>query len=125
MKKYLFLLGLTFLMIPLCTFSQTNGCLRNGYIYYVLDAEGDYTNGYIQYEMNNYNERTTASGKCYQTIPNNSICYVDDNIGSASGWGTHVSYGPIYCSIDDKAWVLLAFVILPVYAYRRKIFKTS
>lgn len=109
-------------------FSQQYGCLRNGYIYFVLDAEGDDRDGYIQYELNKSSERKLSSGECYITIDPYPSCYVDINSGgsgSSSGKGTLVSFGPVHCPIDDNTWALLAFSIVPIFVFRKKIFNNK
>lgn len=128
MKKIIVILSFVFTSIPLLTFSQQYGCLRNNYIYFVLDEEGDYRDGLIQYELNYSWERLPASGECYVTVDPYPSCYVDINSGgsgSSSGKGTLVSFGPVHCPIDDNTWALLAFSIVPVFVFRKKLFNNK
>lgn len=126
MRNYtLALLLFSFLFIPTISNAQTQGCLRNGYIYFVLDAEGDLRDGLIQYELNYSYERVTAASQCYRTIGSNPSCYVDINSGgsgSTSGYGVLVRYGSIYCDLDTNTWALLTFTIIPVFFFRKKLF---
>ncbi|RZK57267.1 MAG: hypothetical protein EOO87_03395 [Pedobacter sp.] len=124
MKKFIKTLIFALLLFPAMAFSQTMGCLSsNGqYIYNTLDAEGDYTNGYIQYEYNYYYERVTATGQCVKKIGAYPSCYIDDNVGKASGYGTLVTYGRVNCPIDDYNWALLAFTIIPIFVCRSRLF---
>ena len=126
LKVIFIVLAFLSLLFPVNTFAQTQGCLSsNGqYIYFVLDAEGDYRDGVIQYEMNHTSERVLASNQCIKYLGNYGSCYIDNNIGSGSGLGTLVNYGPTNCPIDDHTWALLTFTILPVFFFRKRLFNS-
>ncbi len=125
MKKIIVILFAIALLLPLLASAQTQGCLssNNQYIYFVEDAEGDLRDGVIQYELNHSYERVLAANQCYVYLGNYGSCYIDNNIGSGSGLGTLVKYGPTLCPIDDHNWALLAFTIVPVIFFRKKLFK--
>jgi hypothetical protein len=125
MKKTIIILFFIFTLLPTIAFSQQYGCLRGGYIYFVLDAEGDDRDGYVQYELNYSYELFPESSTCYRIADPYPSCYVDNNIGSGSGLGTLVTYGTVYCPIDDNTWALLAFSIVPVFIFRKKIFNNK
>lgn len=123
MKKIILKLTFALFILPTITFSQSEGCQFNdGYIYFVLDEEGDYTNGYVQYELNYLDERILASSQCVKKIDIYPSCYVDNNIGGPSGYGTLVTFGKVNCPIDNYTWALLAFTIIPVFVHRNKLF---
>ena len=127
MKRKIIILTFALFLLPKLIFSQRRGCKSNDgrWIYTTLDAEGDYTNGYVQYEYNYYYERISTNGQCIKNVSSYSPCYIDDNLGRGrdSGWGTLVTYGAVNCPLDNDTWALLLVSVIPVIHYRKKLFK--